>query len=203
MREARFSPAVSQYAHAIVPYRCSMTRGPLRQSNPMLTGSPTLDQQRCFWNSWDQKYLQTLSREALRRGETALLLVQSLNLDKPCILEVGCGNGWLSERLAEFGRVTGVDIADAAIGEARRRVPNGTFFAEDFCSLDLPLARFDVVLTLQTLSHVLNQAEFLRRLAAVLKPRGHLIMTTQNRVVFSRRSDVVPQEVGLIRRWVT
>jgi len=169
----------------------------------MPSNFPTLDQQRTWWNSWDQKHLRTLGRETLRRGDTALSLLQSLDLNQPHILEVGCGNGWLSERLIEFGHVTGVDIADSAIDDAKRRVPNGTFFTGDFCSLHLPLAHFDVALTLETLSHVPDQMTFVRCLAAVLKPKGHLIVLTQNRVVYSRRSDIDPQGVGQIRRWVT
>lgn len=169
----------------------------------MQSDRPTLEQQRSWWESWDQKYLRTLDSETLRRGETALALLQSLRLDRPNILEVGCGNGWLCERLAEIGGVTGVDIAGSAIEEAKRRVPNGEFFAGDFCSLTLPAFYFDVALTLETLSHVPDQMEFLRCFAAVLKPTGHLIVVTQNHMVYSRRSNVAPQGVGQIRHWVT
>lgn len=164
---------------------------------------PTLEQQQSWWNSWDRQFLRALDPATLRRGDTVLSLLRSLDLSEANILEVGCGNGWLCGRLLEFGRVTGVDIADSAIEEAKRRVPNGTFFTGDFCSLHLPPACFDVALTLETLSHVPDQIDFIRCLAAVLKPKGHVILVTQNRVVYSRRSDVAPQGVGQIRRWVT
>jgi len=42
-----------------------------------------------------------------------------------------------------------------------------------------------------------------RQLAAVLKPGGHLILLTQNRLIYSRRSDIAPQGVGQVRCWVT
>lgn len=164
---------------------------------------PTTEQQRYWWNSWDREFLRTLDHEALRRGDTALSLLRSLNLTQPRILEVGCGNGWLCERLGEFGQVTGVDIADVAIAGAKERVPQATFFSGDFCSVGLPRAHFDVALTLETFSHVPNQAEFVRSLAAVLKLGGHLILLTQNRLVYSRRSDVAPQGSGQIRCWVS
>jgi len=72
-----------------------------------------------------------------------------------------------------------------------------------FCSLDLPPARFDVALALEIFSHVPDQRGFVRQLAAVLKPRGHLILLTQNRLIYSRRSDIAPQGVGHVRCWVT
>jgi len=163
----------------------------------------TLNEQRLWWNSWDGRHLQTISPAALRRGDTAVSLLKSLRLKEPRILEVGCGNGWLCEKLAAFGRVTGVDLADAAIDEAKTRVPNATFFAGDFCRTDLPEAGFDVVVTLETLSHVPDQQEFIRRLAFVLRAEGHLVLLTQNRLVYSRCSNVAPQGRGQLRRWVS
>lgn len=66
-------------------------------------------------------------------------------------------NGWLCEKFVECDEVTGVDVAEAAISDAKSRVPNVTFFAADFCSLDLPPARFDVALALEIFSHVPDQ----------------------------------------------
>ena len=164
---------------------------------------PSFDEQRSWWNAWVREFLGAPDAEALRRGDTAINLLQSLALSEPRILEVGCGNGWLCEKLIEFGPVTGVDLADEAIREAQHRVPRATFIAGDFCSVELPLSAFDVALTLETLSHVLDQPAFVSRFAAVLKPNGHLILLTQNRLVYSRRSDIAPQGAGQIRRWVT
>jgi hypothetical protein len=53
------------------------------------------DSQRKFWNAWDTQHLQTVGEETRRRGDEALGLISSLNLERPRILEIGCGNGWL------------------------------------------------------------------------------------------------------------
>jgi len=147
--------------------------------------------------------LRTLDHEALRRGHAVPFAAIARALKQPQILEVGCANRWLCEKLVECDEVTGVDVAEAAISDAKSRVPNVTFFAADFCSLDLPPARFDVALALEIFSHVPDQRGFVRQLAAVLKPRGHLILLTQNRLIYSRRSDIAPQGVGQVRCWVT
>jgi len=62
---------------------------------------------------------------------------------------------------------------------------------------------FDIVVSLETLSHVADQPAFIKRIRDVLKPGGYLILTTQNRLVFERRADVIPLAVGQIRRWVS
>ena len=56
-----------------------------------------------------------------------IALVRSLGVDKPEILDFGCGTGWLSERLAEFGRVSGVDLAADVIAAAQSRAPHIRF----------------------------------------------------------------------------
>jgi 2-polyprenyl-3-methyl-5-hydroxy-6-metoxy-1,4-benzoquinol methylase len=164
---------------------------------------PSPEQQRLWWNDWNGKFLQTLAPEKLRQRDTVLSLLQSLNLRRPQILEVGCANGWLCQKLAEFGAVTGIDIADESIAEARARVPSGEFFVRDFCSAESPFGPFDLAVTLGTLAHVPDQKRFIENLAAALKPGGHLILLTQNRFVYSRKSDVAPLGSGQLRHWLT
>src|SRR5215831_10050780 len=60
------------------------------------------DSQRKFWNAWDTQHLQTVGEETRRRSDEVLGLISSLNLERPRILEIGCGNGWLAERLLSF-----------------------------------------------------------------------------------------------------
>ncbi len=161
------------------------------------------ESQRKFWNAWDIQHLQTISEETLRRGNEALTIISSLNLQRPRILEIGCGTGWLAERLVSFGPVTGVDIADAAIQEARRRVPSGQFHSGDILEMRLPHNSFDVVVTLETFSHVSGQPQFIGVIANLLSEGGYPILTTQNRNIYIRNSQVAPPPEGQLRRWVT
>ncbi|HEY1471582.1 MAG TPA: class I SAM-dependent methyltransferase [Candidatus Acidoferrum sp.] len=159
--------------------------------------------QRKFWNAWDMEHLQSIDEGTRRRGDEVLGLVSSLNLERPRILEIGCGNGWLAEQLASFGPVTGVDIADEAIQQARLRVPSAEFHGGDILEMSLPRASFDVVVTLETFSHVPNQPKFIEVMADQLRDRGYLILTTQNRSIYMRNRRVAPPAEGQLRRWVT
>jgi 2-polyprenyl-3-methyl-5-hydroxy-6-metoxy-1,4-benzoquinol methylase len=118
------------------------------------------------------------------------------------IFDVGCGSGWLCERLLAYGQVTGIDLAGEVIERARLRVPDATFIAGDFMGLALPSGKADVIVTLEVLSHVADQPAFLAKLARMLKPGGLLMIATQNRFVLERSADVAPRAPGQIRRWV-
>jgi 2-polyprenyl-3-methyl-5-hydroxy-6-metoxy-1,4-benzoquinol methylase len=153
---------------------------------------------RNHWNEWVKRDGRdtVMGREPLRRGETVISLLKGCNLQQPHMLELGCSHGWFAEKLAAFGPVTGVDIADDAIEQARRRVPSGTFYASDLPDIDLPLETFDVVITLETISEVSNQRGFVELAARVLKQPGYLILTVPNQTVYSRRSQTRPPAHG-------
>ena len=163
--------------------------------------------QRQFWNEWNDKYRgrgheARLDLATAQRRETVLRWVSHLNLAHPRILDVGCATGWLTAQLAEFGEASGTDIADDSIRQARERYPNIPFDCADFSTAKYPSEAFDLVVCLETLSHVPDQQAFISKIARVLKSGGHMILTTQNRYVFERRSDVAPKGAGQIRRWV-
>lgn len=163
------------------------------------------DAQRQFWNDWDRKFLasSTIGEQATRRAQAVLTLLGNLRLTQnPRILEIGCGNGWFAKELTYLGAVTAIDIADEAVHEARRLVENVDFIAGDFSDLDMPADAFDVVVSMETYSHV-PQREFLSWIARVLKPGGYVVLTTQNRSVYARTSWVKPPAEGQVRRWVT
>ena len=72
-----------------------------------------------------------------------------------------------------------------------------------FTRRNSPPSKFDVVICLETISHVPDQAGFIERLATVTRPGGYLIITAQNKFVYERRSDIGPPKPGSIRKWLT
>jgi 2-polyprenyl-3-methyl-5-hydroxy-6-metoxy-1,4-benzoquinol methylase len=156
-----------------------------------------------IWDEWNLKYrLGRLDQPSKRRLLEIGAVMAELKVRDARILEVGCGTGWLSAKLSEFGKVTANDIGAKIIEIAQANYPQVDFRSGDVESLDLPLNYFDVIVTSEVLAHVVDQPIFLRRLAELLKPGGYLMITTQNKYVFERRSDVTPPD-GWIRHWVT
>jgi SAM-dependent methyltransferase len=101
------------------------------------------------------------------------------------VLDVGCGVGRWSRRLAARGaHVTGVDLSPTMITEARRRaVAEGVadrchFEAQDLSELDAG-AKFDLVLGVTVLQHILDPralAKAVSRMTAHLAPGGRMVL---------------------------
>jgi len=78
-----------------------------------------------FYDEWNASYRDTnfenIEPESYARGISALEELLDLCVQDERILEVGCGTGWFSEKLCEFGKVDAVDLSPKAIEIAKRR----------------------------------------------------------------------------------
>ncbi len=92
-------------------------------------------------------------------------------------LDVGCGEGLLTRRLAPFAaEVAGIDADAAMIARARELAPpNATYVHGDVLAVDRAGALFDLVTCVATLHH-LPLAEGLARLRAAVAPGGTLVV---------------------------
>ena len=101
------------------------------------------------------------------------------------VLDVGCGVGRWSRLLAGRGaRVTGIDLSPTMIAQARLRALGANvadrceFFVQDLSTLDLR-QRYDLVLGVTVLQHILDPGAFRAALAALtdhLAPGGRLVL---------------------------
>ena len=92
------------------------------------------------------------------------------------VLEVGCGTGQLTGRLAPFGfALTAIDVGASMIEVARERVTGGgvTFLAVSFEELDAAEASFDLVISGAAFHWVDPEVRF-RKAARLLRPGGWL-----------------------------
>ncbi len=154
--------------------------------------APSMDEQRQFWD-WHWQHWQerrVLNDWTERRAQEILGLIKSLPLDRPRILDLGCGRGWFTERLADLGEAHGIDLSPEAIATASARRPDITYLAGNIYGAPLPREHFDVVVSQEVIAHVEDQPKYLDRATEVLKPGGYLIITTGNRFVMDRLGDV-------------
>jgi SAM-dependent methyltransferase len=93
------------------------------------------------------------------------------------VLDLGCGNGAKSARLAERFDVTGVDLSEEQVRLARAAAPAAHFQRANFAELELPPSSFDAVVALYSISHVprARQAELFSRIARWLRPGGYFL----------------------------
>jgi len=160
---------------------------------------PSRSSQTQYWDSWNASARASGTDLYMQRLRAAAVRWAGSQGARPRILEVGCGTGWLSEALAQFGPVTGVDLSPKAIEIAKQRCPQAQFLCGDFSSLDLPQP-FDVVVTADTIAHVEDQQAFVDRIAALLVRGGLLLLMSQNAYALNRSAWVRPVP-GQIRRW--
>jgi ubiquinone/menaquinone biosynthesis C-methylase UbiE len=95
------------------------------------------------------------------------------------VLEVGCGSGPLSVRLAEYGMdVTALDIDPDEISRARVRARGAadagqrapTFLVGDVAGLTFDDASFDLVVSTYSMHHWADKSAGLAEIARVLRP---------------------------------
>jgi SAM-dependent methyltransferase len=96
------------------------------------------------------------------------------------VLDASCGGGFFVSFFNQLGvEVVGADISANAILRARRINPSTRFVAAS-AEAALPFASgsFDIVWFGETLAHLFNGHNALSEFNRVLKPGGHLILTT-------------------------
>ncbi|MFA6039768.1 MAG: class I SAM-dependent methyltransferase [Candidatus Peribacteraceae bacterium] len=97
------------------------------------------------------------------------------------VLDAGCGTGDMCALIAAAGaaHVTGIDYAESAITEAKKKYgETGAIFLQK--SIDEMEGEFDAVISLGTLEHMDDPLRTLRHLKGLLKPGGSLIVTCPN-----------------------
>ena len=109
------------------------------------------------------------------------------NLSGKTVLDIGCGGGILAESMAERGAiVTGIDLSEKALSvaslhllESGNQVDYQHISAEDLAKSQP--ARFDIVTCMEMLEHVPDPASTIAACAALVKPGGHVFLSTINR----------------------
>jgi len=154
--------------------------------------APSIDDQRQFWDwhwlNWEDR--KVLNAWTERRAQEILALIRGLSLAKPRILDLGCGRGWFTERLADLGEAHGVDLSAEGIAAAQARRPDIFYTAGNIYELSFQRNFFDIVVSQEVIAHVEDQPRYIERACEVLKPGGYLIITTGNKYVMDRLGDV-------------
>lgn len=126
---------------------------------------------------------------AVRGGEiesrklvTDAAIVEAVTSRSPTsVLDIGCGEGWLSRAIAERGaRVTGVDVIPALIDSARAAHPTGDYRVVSYEDIARGALDISVDVAVANFSLIGKDAvdALLRSIPALLVPNGHVIVQT-------------------------
>ena len=91
------------------------------------------------------------------------------------ILDVGCGTGMLTEKIAETGAiVTGIDASPEMIAKAKKAYNNIEFFVKDASNFSLN-KKFDAAFSNAAFHWIKNQQQLLQCIYDTLKTGGRLV----------------------------
>lgn len=129
------------------------------------------------------KFIRETALSHFRRDPKSLKPFNELSL-----LDIGCGGGLLSEPMAKMGfAVTGVDPSEKNIGTAKSHaVQSGIaidYRTADAESLVSEKQKFDVILNMEVVEHVVDLEGYLSATASLVKPGGIMFVATINKTL--------------------
>jgi SAM-dependent methyltransferase len=134
----------------------------------------------------------------------AELVVRLLRGRARTFSDVGCGEGYLAERLARAGLTGwGIDPSADAVALAQERfermnLDGVRFWQSDLFDPKLPRAEADAVLLLEVLEHLEDDTGALERLRDLVKDEGYLVLSVPAHQKLWDHSD---EAVGHVRRY--
>lgn len=138
-----------------------------------------------FYNRyWSDEHIKANSFDGRPGKWTKDNFQRHLDFFKPFIkgkgLDFGCGQGDFTYMISKYcSSIYGIDCSGIAINKAKSNYP-----AIDFSILDasdrLPYddQSFDTVFMIDVLEHILDIETLLEEINRILKPKGHLLITT-------------------------
>ena len=109
------------------------------------------------------------------------------------ILDVACGLGATTKQLTQSyapDNITGINISDVQIADARARAPGCTFQVMNATKLDFPDNHFDSVICVEAAFHFDTRDKFLEEAHRVLRPGGSLVLSD---ILFRRISSALSE----------
>jgi len=145
-----------------------------------------------YFGSMVESYDSLIQRAVPRYHEMTDRLLDYLPATKPAlrILELGCGTGNLSLRLADRfpdAAISFVDASPEMVALTRERIKQqypdaiakASFVTTRFEALDFPPGSFDLITSCISLHHVIDKRSLYHRLFALLSPGGTLRFADQ------------------------
>ena len=165
-----------------------------RISHEVAHGKKIQDEADKVWG-WDSKAGRL---RATRRANYFIDLGQ-MN-ENSVALDLGCGTGLFTDKVynATKAKITGIDISEELLSQARERQPACEFKIEDAMNMTYPDNHFDVVFGSSILHH-LEMDKATKEIFRVLKPGGKMIFAEPNMI---NPQILVQKNVPFIKRWL-
>jgi ubiquinone/menaquinone biosynthesis C-methylase UbiE len=108
------------------------------------------------------------------------------------VLDIASGEGYGSNLLSKSANIVkGVDISEEAVIHAARKYTSSNLEFRKGSVLNIPFedSFFDVVISFETLEHIVEHELMLKEVKRVLKPDGLFIVSTPNKLYYSDKTN--------------
>jgi SAM-dependent methyltransferase len=133
-----------------------------------------------IYDSSAEAYSQDRSALDLFNNDHQLDQLQALIPPPARVMDLGCGEGYIPERLMSRGyEVTGVEISSEMIKKAIERVPGADFIHASMLDVDFADGSFGLVVSFYAILHLTieDQIIMFERVFKYLKPGGYFYFT--------------------------
>ncbi|WP_395054134.1 class I SAM-dependent methyltransferase [Flavobacterium sp.] len=134
---------------------------------------------RIRWNYKYQKGSWDYMGNEEKRYNTIVDFIKETQINKPSILDLGCGYGALNSYLEteKYGSFLGIDLSSIAI----QRAKNANYLNSEFLSADIhqfqPKQKFDIIIFNEVLYYLDNQLEIVEKYANYFNQTGYFIFS--------------------------
>lgn len=142
---------------------------------------PTKENQKKYYDSFWSKNISIGLHAKCRKEFIIANLARITTSNNPKIIDLGCGQGWLTAELAKHGNAVGVDLSYEGINVAKRNYPQCHFKQMDIMTEGIK-DKYDVVVSSEVIEHLAedDQIRYVRKIRDILVNNGYLILTTPN-----------------------
>lgn len=131
--------------------------------------------------------------EEKKRWDHIKLLIQETNLiggqeSDNLIIDFGCGRGWLTNLLSDYGKSIGIEPVETVVEHGRKLYPNIEFHCG---SLELLGSyKADLIVSSEVIEHIPNnlKIDFFQKIYNSLNENGYFIITTPRQEVLKEWS---------------
>jgi ubiquinone/menaquinone biosynthesis C-methylase UbiE len=160
-----------------------------------------LNEQREWYEGWHDADRAVLPVEDMKQRTRLAVIDRALKHVQPqSVLVVGCGRGD-ELRLIQVETLTAFDLSVSAVRQANSLLPRNHYLQADGMQLPFVNGSFDFVLSSEVIEHMLNPEQMLAEINRVLKPGGHVLLTTPNWTSFFGMARWMGEKI--LRRSVT
>ena len=129
-----------------------------------------------YYHGGDYADYEAAQSPISRNFERFARRLQKINSDG-LLLDVGCAYGYFMDVAQRTWEVEGIDVSPAAIAACRARF-GSKVKCGDLLQTPYAVGRFDWVTVWDTIEHLDDPRAYLRRFSELLKPGGHVAITT-------------------------